>query len=307
MPEREGVARVEAAVGELVHRPQVQVAELDELAHAREVEEPVAGDDARRRARAASRAATPAGRARAASHHSRPRAERSARRHAGDEPRRRRSPSSTTERERDRAVHGERHRPGDEHARRAPRRAPPRRRAARARAPRASPARARPPSPNASRRYSLTSAGLRPDGHASSVGTSPEARKRAPSRYRAPALAAEDEPAQPQRPEQQQARALGLAHAAVLGEEAQDPAQVLDARAGRRARRRRRATTSAPGKNSTFHPAARKRCSQSVSSLNMKNASSKSPTCSVAARRTSSAAPWSDSTSRTASWSKSPA
>ena len=44
LPEREGVARVEPAVGELVHGRQVQVAELDELAGAGEVEEAVAAD-----------------------------------------------------------------------------------------------------------------------------------------------------------------------------------------------------------------------------------------------------------------------
>ena len=39
VPERERVARVQPAVLELVDRAQVQVAELDELAHARHVEE----------------------------------------------------------------------------------------------------------------------------------------------------------------------------------------------------------------------------------------------------------------------------
>ena len=47
VPEREGVARVQAAVLELVEGAEVEVAELDELADAREVEEAVAGDDAR--------------------------------------------------------------------------------------------------------------------------------------------------------------------------------------------------------------------------------------------------------------------
>ena len=44
MPERERVAGMEAAVLELVDGPQVQVAESDQLAHARFVEEPVADD-----------------------------------------------------------------------------------------------------------------------------------------------------------------------------------------------------------------------------------------------------------------------
>src|SRR4029077_9338961 len=50
-------------------------------------------------------------------------------------------------------------------------------------------------------------------------------------------------------------------------------------------------TTSAPGKNSTFHPARLNRVIQSTSSLNMKNASSNMPTASTASRRTSSAGP----------------
>ena len=44
VPERERIAGMKPAVLELVDRPQVQVAELDELAHARLVEQPVAGD-----------------------------------------------------------------------------------------------------------------------------------------------------------------------------------------------------------------------------------------------------------------------
>src|SRR5699024_8591351 len=44
MPEREGVAGVQAAVAELVDRSDVQVAELDELPYATEVEERVAVD-----------------------------------------------------------------------------------------------------------------------------------------------------------------------------------------------------------------------------------------------------------------------
>ena len=44
VPERERVAGVEPAVGELVHRREREAAELDELAHAREVEEAVAAD-----------------------------------------------------------------------------------------------------------------------------------------------------------------------------------------------------------------------------------------------------------------------
>ena len=44
LPEREGVARVQPAVGELVHGRQVQVAELDELAGAGQVEEAVTAD-----------------------------------------------------------------------------------------------------------------------------------------------------------------------------------------------------------------------------------------------------------------------
>ena len=44
LPEREGVAGVEPAVGELVHGREVQVAELDELPGAGEMEETVAAD-----------------------------------------------------------------------------------------------------------------------------------------------------------------------------------------------------------------------------------------------------------------------
>ena len=71
VPEREGVAGVEPTSGELVDRPQVQVVEVDELAHPAFVEEPVAGDRARDvpegeaeqrpRARTRSRARTRAG------------------------------------------------------------------------------------------------------------------------------------------------------------------------------------------------------------------------------------------------------
>ena len=46
VPEREGVAGMEAAVGELVHRAQVQVGEVEELADAALVEERVADDRA---------------------------------------------------------------------------------------------------------------------------------------------------------------------------------------------------------------------------------------------------------------------
>ena len=46
MPERERVAGVQAAVLELVDRAQVQGRQVDELAHARLVEEAVAGDRA---------------------------------------------------------------------------------------------------------------------------------------------------------------------------------------------------------------------------------------------------------------------
>ena len=46
MPEREGVAGVQPSVLELVDSAQVQVAEGDELADARLVEEAVADDDA---------------------------------------------------------------------------------------------------------------------------------------------------------------------------------------------------------------------------------------------------------------------
>ena len=42
VPERKRVARMEAAVLELVDRAQVEVAEVDELPYARLVEEPVA-------------------------------------------------------------------------------------------------------------------------------------------------------------------------------------------------------------------------------------------------------------------------
>ena len=52
VPERERVAGMETPVGELVHPVQGEVAERDELAHAREMEEAVAADLARRRARA---------------------------------------------------------------------------------------------------------------------------------------------------------------------------------------------------------------------------------------------------------------
>src|SRR5581483_4573529 len=47
MPERERVAGMEPAVLELVERAKVQAAEIDELAHAREVEQSVPGDRAR--------------------------------------------------------------------------------------------------------------------------------------------------------------------------------------------------------------------------------------------------------------------
>jgi hypothetical protein len=47
VPEGEGIARVEAAVAELVHRPQRgEVVEVHELPFAREVEQPVASDRA---------------------------------------------------------------------------------------------------------------------------------------------------------------------------------------------------------------------------------------------------------------------
>jgi len=46
VPEREGVARMQATVLELVDRAQVQIAESDELADARLVEQAVAEDDA---------------------------------------------------------------------------------------------------------------------------------------------------------------------------------------------------------------------------------------------------------------------
>ena len=44
LPEWECVARVEPSVGELVHRAQVEVAQLDELTCARQVEEPITAD-----------------------------------------------------------------------------------------------------------------------------------------------------------------------------------------------------------------------------------------------------------------------
>src|SRR5207237_4007754 len=46
VPEGERVAGMQAAVLELVDGAQMQVAEVDELAHPREVEEAVTGDDA---------------------------------------------------------------------------------------------------------------------------------------------------------------------------------------------------------------------------------------------------------------------
>ena len=46
VPERERVARMQAAVLELVHRAQRERAEVEELAHATEVKERIAVDDA---------------------------------------------------------------------------------------------------------------------------------------------------------------------------------------------------------------------------------------------------------------------
>ena len=167
---------MEPAVLELVDGAQVQVAELDELAHAREVEEAVAGDDARDVPEQPSRGTIPSGEDRAATGRPPGRPDGAQRppgagraRSAANADRAASTPSASQIV----AVHGEDDGPGDEDARQGPRER-------RRRSPRCPSARAtsRPGkqhdgrSPNASRRYSPITT--------SSARTSPEARKRGP-------------------------------------------------------------------------------------------------------------------------------
>ena len=209
-------------MGELVDRAQVEVRELDELAHARLVEERVADDRAldapeqrargrRRRRRRAARAQP----SRTGGTSSRAgRAAPDAEQRRGRRPRSRRGSRVASEIvpwNTNTAAHATK-RP------RTPRRAPARRRAGRAPARRGSRAAARP-------RSRTRAAGTRrsPEERRD-VARGEEAHALAVAR---PSLAAEDQRAQPERPEQEPPRALGLARPAVLGEEAQDPAQVL--------------------------------------------------------------------------------
>ena len=281
MPERERVAGVQPAVLELVDRPQVQVAELDELAHARLVEEPVAGDDAgdvpeepaeddpdashgAMATRSGTAAATRRGRVGG--------------RDSAATPIAARTPTASQ------IVPCTANTTAQATKTAASAQASVRRGAALAERPRdEQPREQHDASPKASRRYSVDPCEQRVD-----VAGGEEARARRGTRARA---------------------RRGRASARSRSDQSSSRRARSASRAPRCFARKRRmprrfstysrppceapptCTTSAPGKNSTRQPARRKRYSQSVSSLNMKNASSKRPTASVASRRTSSAAP----------------
>ena len=167
VPERKRVAGMEAAVLELVDRAQVQVAEVDELAHAGEVEEPVAGDDPRDvpEERAEHDSAGEDGGSAAKTAEDGPPPKRRNQRRDADH-------CEHTERERDRAVHGEDERPRGED-----RGQPPRNRCRR----RPLPERARDEPAGQQHDRSRRSKAQVVDQRRSDR-TSPEARKRAPSR-----------------------------------------------------------------------------------------------------------------------------
>ena len=296
VPEREGVPRVEASVRELVQRVERQVAEVGELAHAGEMEQPVAAhlagdvpeEDAEQDAAAPQRRAPRAGRRRRRRRRS---ASGSA---ASPMPSSRTSVSvsepDTTKVTRQRGE--DRHQPPGERRRR--RRGRPSARAI-------SPARvrARPPSRARAGAYSST-----PLIAASRASTSPRAEPVGDVAVRRAALAAE------QQRRAGAARRAGASARAPPRERPRACGGSADARGrsrgtcGRRARRRRRGRRSPSGVNTTSQPRSAARRHQSVSSLKRKKSASKGPTSSSAERRTSMHEPIVHSTARSLWWSK---
>ena len=215
VPERERVAGVQPAVGELVHGVERERVERLELAHAREVEEAVAADL------------------------------------AGDVPEQdaeHRIPRRATHQRPGGAARDEEHVRANDSAARRPAREQQHERQARATPPTAN-VTASAPKISASDQASVAAAPRSPSARAttapgeqqdpgrerepqqrhrsSSSGTRPDASQAAASRYIRPRSPRKTAAAQPQRPAEQPPRALGVADAAVLGEEAQVPADVL--------------------------------------------------------------------------------
>ena len=200
VPERERVARVEPAVAELVDGPQREPAEVEELPHAREVEERVAAGEGGATRQSAIPSTTPprraTGRPRPAV---RPRRGSDPAERADERDRRAATTASSTSASVERRVHGE-------HDRHRARRAPPRLHArtaenARRRSARATsaPGRSRhavaaasrspEPEPRVRQRRARSRA---PAARASSHGSAAHHSARAASRYMRAALAAED-------------------------------------------------------------------------------------------------------------------
>ncbi len=215
MPEREGVAGVEAAVGELVHRVQRERPERVELADAGEMEEAVAadlpGDVPEEHAEHRARTEDPP----AAGN------ELAARRAAAGEERRDPDREQQRQRQRQRAADEERDRERSEDRDQRPSE----RGRGRAHAERAGD---RPAGGEHDRcREREPEQGHRPGPRARSCGGGSRAEPRGPVAVHPAALAAEERAAEQQRRPQEPPRPLRAARSAMLGEEAQVPAQVL--------------------------------------------------------------------------------